>query len=92
MRWPQLAACLVIAPAAVSCSSSHGPTAATSSAASTGTTGGGAGGEGFAVWQNMGLDPSRMHDDAETCGAAGDTHSAAIKCADNFPRWGALFE
>lgn len=46
----------------------------------------------FKVWQNMGLDPSRMHDDAATCGMAGNTHSAAINCTDNYDAWGTLFE
>jgi hypothetical protein len=45
-----------------------------------------------AVWANMGLDPSRRHDDAATCGASGNTHSASVGCADNFERWGALYE
>ena len=44
------------------------------------------------VWQNMGLDPSRMHDDAATCGAPGNTHSAVINCTDNYDAWGMLFE
>jgi len=32
-----------------------------------------------------------MLDDAATCGATGDTHSASIGCIDNFPRWAPLF-
>ncbi len=43
------------------------------------------------VWQNMGLDPSRMHDDAAVCGVAGNTHLAAIDCVDNYAAWGTLF-
>lgn len=45
-----------------------------------------------AVWQNMGMDAANMHDDAATCGASGDTHSAAIACTDNFARWPPLFQ
>ncbi len=45
-----------------------------------------------AVWQNMGMDPSRMHDDADTCGDTGDTHSESIHCATNYPRWVTLFQ
>lgn len=45
-----------------------------------------------AVWANMGLDPSRRQDDAEICGATGDTHAASIACVDNAPRWASLFE
>jgi hypothetical protein len=46
----------------------------------------------FAVWQNMGMHPTRMYDDAATCGATGDTHGASIGCTDNFPRWPTLFQ
>ncbi len=45
----------------------------------------------LAVWKNLGMDASRMLDDAATCGATGDTHSASIACTDNFPRWAPLF-
>lgn len=45
-----------------------------------------------AVWQYMGMDAANMHDDAATCGAAGDTHSASIGCTDNFARWPTLFQ
>ncbi len=44
------------------------------------------------VWENMGMDPSRMHDDAATCGAGANTHADSIRCVENFPRWRALFE
>lgn len=44
------------------------------------------------VWQNMGMDASRMHDDAATCGGLGNTHGASIGCSDNFSRWAALYE
>jgi len=46
----------------------------------------------LAVWQSMGLDPSRQHDDAAVCNATGDTHSASIGCTANFAAWGTLFQ
>ncbi len=45
-----------------------------------------------AVWQYMGMDAANMHDDAATCGAAGDTHGASIGCTDNFARWPTLYQ
>lgn len=41
-------------------------------------------------WENMAMAAANMHDDAATCGATGDTHSASIRCVDNYPRWVAL--
>jgi hypothetical protein len=45
-----------------------------------------------AVWSGMGVDPSRQHDDAATCGAGANTHGASIGCVANFARWSALFD
>jgi hypothetical protein len=45
-----------------------------------------------AIWQNLGMDTSRMLDDAATCGVSGDTHTASILCVDNFPRWPTLLK
>lgn len=45
-----------------------------------------------AVWQAMGLDPSRMHDDAAVCTKFGNSHGASIECVDKFPRWAGLLE
>jgi len=47
-------------------------------------------GQHATVWQAMGLDPSRMIDDAEICGGA--PHAGAITCIDNFARWPTLLD
>lgn len=44
-----------------------------------------------AVWDNMGMDPSRQHDDALVC-PTGGAHNASIGCTLNASRWAALFE
>lgn len=46
----------------------------------------------YADWQNMGMDPKNMHDDAATCGSMGDTHGASVGCTDNYPRWAGLLQ
>jgi hypothetical protein len=45
----------------------------------------------LAVWQALGMDPSRQADDAATC-AVGTPHGAPIACSANYPRWVALFQ
>lgn len=44
----------------------------------------------LAVWQNMGMAPSRQDDDATPC-AGSDPHVVPIFCSANEPRWVALF-
>jgi hypothetical protein len=43
-----------------------------------------------AVWQNLGMHPSRQDDAAATC-PGWDPHPAAILCSANYPRWVTLF-
>jgi len=45
-----------------------------------------------AVWNSMGMAPSRMFDDASTCGVTGNTHTVAIRCPDDYARWKTLLE
>jgi hypothetical protein len=45
----------------------------------------------LAVWMNMGMNATRMLDDAQICGATGDTHGESIGCKDNYPTWLTLF-
>ncbi len=45
-----------------------------------------------AIWQAMGMDPTRSRDDAQTCGAPGNTHGVTLGCVDNFVHWGMLLE
>ena len=42
------------------------------------------------VWRAMGLDLSRMHDDAGICGGA--AHGGSFGCIDNFGRWPTLLD
>ena len=45
-----------------------------------------------ANWANLGMKASLQHDDAATCGITGDTHSASIKCKENYPAWQMLLQ
>ena len=45
----------------------------------------------LAVWQNLGMAPSRQADDAVVCGGI-NPHAASILCTANYPRWVALFQ
>lgn len=45
----------------------------------------------LAVWNHLGMDPSRQQDDATVCAGIGP-HGASILCSVNYPRWVALFE
>ena len=45
-----------------------------------------------AIWQAMGMDPSRSLDDAATCGTPGNTHGVTLGCVDKFTRWPTLLE
>ncbi|HXT71731.1 MAG TPA: hypothetical protein VN700_18390 [Vicinamibacterales bacterium] len=45
----------------------------------------------LAVWQNLGMPPSRQADDAVVC-AGVNSHAAPIVCTANYPRWISLFQ
>ena len=45
----------------------------------------------LAVWQNLGMPPSRQADDAAQC-AGISPHAASIVCTANYTRWVALFQ
>ena len=47
----------------------------------------------LAIWNNMGMDPTRMHDDAARCGTGVlQAHSVTLSCVDNFATWQALVQ
>lgn len=44
-----------------------------------------------AVWEAMGLDPSRRHDDATVCAGASGAHGSTVGCPENLARLPAMF-